>query len=336
MNGRMENDLKIESKIAEIIKGQPVLVREYSNCLTGTAATRREYTVKVVRFCRYLAEKGYSCTTADLNRVKAADITCYIKSLETKTLANGDVAKTSSSYRALNWSAVNSFFTFLKENDYISMNPCEKSKRPSVKDKAADHHLETEEIKKVFEIAKNGNQNLSHYQQTLDRKIADRDTCIIELFLTLGIRASALSAINVEDIDFKAKKIAITDKGEKKYDKYLSDSTVKTLKKCLKNREILLGGNQSNALFITEKTHDRMGYFGIRKVVQRITGGAGKRVNPHALRHTYGTRMYELSNGDIKFTQEMLNHSNIQTTMRYINKDYTEQEKELQKQLALY
>lgn len=57
----------------------------------------------------------------------------------------------------------------------------------------------------------------------------------------------------------------------------------------------------------------------IQKVFSQMVAKAGlsKRVGIHALRHTYGTRLYKASGGNLRLVQKQLGHSRITTTEVY-------------------
>lgn len=50
--------------------------------------------------------------------------------------------------------------------------------------------------------------------------------------------------------------------------------------------------------------------------ITALTGG----YSPHTLRHRFGTQVYRVSH-DIRATQELLGHSSVATTQRYVATD---------------
>ena len=330
MQGRVERDLSIENKLNKIVKGKSEIIQMYVQYQDGTPATVKQYTMRILHFLAYVKEnKNLNCTVNDLKKILPADISGYLKSLQYRMDDRGNFVKTTTSYRALAWSAVNSFFKFLVVNGYLNSNPCASVKRPSVKDPIPTHHLEVEEIRKLNSICKDKVENHTQSYKKENKRLHSRDYCILTFFLTMGIRASALVSINLEDINLNKRTITIVDKGEKTYTKSISDAALTALNEYLKDRKMIVG-ESTNALFVSNG-RGRITYDMVRLIVRKLTKEAGHEVSPHALRHTYGSLVYEKSGGDLNFTRQMLNHSNAQVTLRYINNDNSGKEKEIQK-----
>ncbi len=331
MNGRIERDLKIEQKIESLVADRGDIIQMFVEFQDGSPATRKEYVLRVLNFLNYIEEKkGIHCTENDLQKILPADISGYLKSLQYKKDARGNIQKTSTSYRALTWSAINSFFKFLVVNRYIDTNPCSDVKRPSIKDPIPQHHLEVEQIRSLNSVYEKRVQN-PNLESNRNPMLFSRDHCILTFFITMGIRASALVSINLDDIDMKKRVVKITDKGEKTYTKQISDSAYKALMDYLKDRKQIPNSNMTNALFVSNGRGQRVSYYSVRLIVKRLTREVGNEVSPHALRHTYGSLVYEKSGGDLNFTRQMLNHANAQVTLRYINNDNSGKEREIQK-----
>lgn len=198
-----------------------------------------------------------------------------------------------------------------------------------------------------IELAKTGERHLdliSHDE--LERLLAApkgtelknlRDTAILELLFSTGLRVSELCSLTVDKVDLKRDEFSICGKGGKVRVVFLTDSAKKAVKEYLDKR-----GDAGEALFIAHSTVGKVarlsgGPAGAGKntksinvslepltprSVERIVkyyatkAGISKKVTPHGLRHSFATDL--LSNGaDLRSVQMMLGHSNISTTQIY-------------------
>ena len=165
--------------------------------------------------------------------------------------------------------------------------------------------LSKEEVKKMIELTVN-----------------PKHKCILSILYGTGVRVSELTHIRMCDIDIdrmtlrvyqgKGKKDRITilpmslkeilsnQQRLKKFNDYLFTN----------NRSCLVGDKQINRQHLNEAT--------IKKIVAQVSKRANikKTVSPHTLRHSFATHLLE--NGtDIRYIQELLGHSKLQTTQIY-------------------
>ena len=147
-----------------------------------------------------------------------------------------------------------------------------------------------------------------------------RDTALLELFFSTGLRLSELCSLN-RDLDLSKEEFSIRGKGEKIRVVFLSDEAKKAIKKYLDKRVdmdeamfIQLSGNTSKG----RQGEPRLTPRSIERIVKQhaINAGISRKVTPHVLRHSFATDL--LSNGaDIRSVQMMLGHANIATTQVY-------------------
>lgn len=307
-NGRYEKETIEFAKIENKIKELPSVLGEYYYTLRAEKKSYRtigEYINSIVVFMNYVTngtnnESFYkNVTTMDINK--------YMISLETKTIKDKQ-KQTSSSFRAHQWYAINSFFEFLKDNKKLEENPVNQKSRPKITDNASVTYLTQEEVSEMI-------SNIKHEAKDT---MVNRDLCLFMLGVTTGLRAAAILQINIEDVDLDNGIIHVVEKRSKTFDVLLGTKVKKILKKWISDRETYFGEADTNALFISQYGQ-RISYDAFRKLLLKYAEGVTeKKVTPHVLRHTCATNLYDQT-GDIYLASAQLHHSNISTTQRYAN-----------------
>ena len=148
-----------------------------------------------------------------------------------------------------------------------------------------------------------------------------RDYAIIMLFISCGLRISELVSLNIHDIheDY----LRVVGKGNKERVVFFADGCREAIDDYLavRNNE-KVPDKDKDALFISQK-NCRFGVRGVQQMIEKKLKLAGldpPRYSPHKLRHTAATLM--LKNGvDIRALQEVLGHSNLNTTQIYTHLD---------------
>jgi integrase/recombinase XerC len=237
-------------------------------------------------------------------QVKAVHINKYVASLRTKE-AGGKTERTSDSFRAVQWSSLNSFFQFLIP-EYIKENPVAYTNRPKMKDKPSVTYLTSEEISKL----------LKYVEYNANDKLVNRDLCWMKLGFSTGLRVSAILQIDIDDIDFENNQIRVTEKGD--YDEYImfGENLKEQLIACIDDRDYICDDLKTNALFVSQignRLSDDMLAKLLKQYAKNVTK---KKVTPHVMRHSCATNLYEKT-GDIYLCSKQLNHKNVATTMRY-------------------
>ncbi len=147
-----------------------------------------------------------------------------------------------------------------------------------------------------------------------------RNNAIFNLCLNCGLRISEISALNIDDIDFKYKKFIIHGKGKKERMGYLNDVAYDAMIKYYEIRKNLHAKNKKDekAFFLSNKGV-RLSTVAIRKatkIAYRKSDIDSIEYSVHTMRHTCATLMFK-SGVDVKTIQEILGHSQINTTKIY-------------------
>lgn len=150
-----------------------------------------------------------------------------------------------------------------------------------------------------------------------------RDSAILELLFSTGLRVSELCALSIEDIDLSRDEFSVRGKGDKVRVVFLSDTAREAIRAYLKERK-----DFDDALFVqygkntqqeSVKNKDlRLTPRSVQRIIKRYATIAGitRKVTPHVIRHSFATDL--LSNGaDLRSVQALLGHANIGTTQIY-------------------
>ena len=323
MTGKIEVEGKIETRIKNnLINCPDYLYDWYMNLKANnsTPATCYDYINKVKQMLF-----SYGNRYPELNELSQRHTIEYFDSIQKIKDRKGNIKYSSSSYQQSVWCALSNFFDYLYKMKLISNNYMDTIKRPKNKDEARIKQerilLTKRDFNNILKAVDNGVGNRTAHK--LQQKTKARDKLIFCIFMTTGMRKTALTEINLEDIDLAMHSLQVIDKGNKYHAYYLTDEVVQYVKEYLIERNQLLKGKQSSALFVSENGQ-RMTGNAIVKIVQKFSESAlGYGISPHKLRAGFCSILYEEKH-DIEFVRRSVGHSQIRTTQRYIVTDNKE------------
>lgn len=317
MKGRLEHSLQIEKNIKEILSTLPQYVTEYYyEFKSGRQPTAcREYIRKIAKFLYFID----SSNVRQINpkQITKFDVTRFLDSIEYIIDNNGNKKQSSLSYRKCYHSVLKSFFDFLTENDYMAENPMNKIKRVRGEDFVNRKFLDEDDLKEVLLAVECGAGN--RRSVAMQYKWKSRDRAIMMLFMQTGIRETALSEINIEDIDFENHIIkSIIEKGHKDKTFTMSSQLEKAIFDWVCDRKNILNKKGEDALFVS-KSKNRMTQKALSNIVEKYTKEAlGYSVTPHKLRASFANIMLEKTDGNIYIVQQLLGHARTETTKIYL------------------
>ena len=201
-------------------------------------------------------------------------------------------------------SSLKSFYSYLADMNYISINPLEDISILKVK-KTLPKYLSTEEVDKLLNIK-------------LNTAFDYRNKAMLEVIYGTGLRVSELVKLEYSNIDFENSIVRVKGKGKKDRIVPLGELASYYLKIYINDyRKKLLNKNNYNEIFLNNhgKPITRQGFNFILENIRRETG-IEKELTPHTLRHSFATHLLE-GGADIRSIQEMLGHENISTTNIY-------------------
>lgn len=265
--------------------------------------TIRAYNIDMRQFIDFLRSKGF-------DGLNAVDITKEILKDFVEQMQLRYAVKTCKRKIA----CVKAFFSHLEEEDIIPINPfrklhlklCETRKLPkTIKKRDVVHQL-----KYVYQMAEKA---VTPYQ----KYYAARAIACYEILLNTGMRIGEVCNLLNDAIDLEAKCIRIVGKGNKERIAYLTGSSVMI---ALQNYIAIKDQCRVSSHFFFSTTQGkRMSEESARHLIRRVGKETiGKRITPHMFRHTFASTLLEL-NVDIRYIQELLGHSSINTTQIYLH-----------------
>ncbi|MFH1696590.1 MAG: site-specific tyrosine recombinase/integron integrase [Candidatus Diapherotrites archaeon] len=140
-----------------------------------------------------------------------------------------------------------------------------------------------------------------------------RNRLMVEMLYSSGLRVSELVKMRAEDIDLREKMGRVKGgKGGKDRTIILSTEWCRGIKRHLKHKKI-----KSDSLF-SKKNGKPLSADTIQRIIRESAEKAGiqKHVTPHSMRHSFATHLLE-GGENIRKIQELLGHSNLNTTQIY-------------------
>lgn len=256
-------------------------------------------------------EKGDGKNTIDSYKVDLQEFFDFVKVQDVKDLTADDVSsfiqelsfkgykKNSLIRKAM---CIRLFYKYLKSEELINISLDELP--PIKSDKKLPVYLTVEEVDKIIKAvdkeAKNGLLDLA----------------LIVLDFSTGLRVSELVNLKIENVNFKDGYLKVLGKGNKERIIPFTKETNEIINLYLeKIRKQIKSSKKELFLHQNGKIVSRQ-YFYLKLKEYGSKAGITKNISPHTLRHTFAT--FLLNNGaGLKSVQELLGHSNIETTQIY-------------------
>lgn len=315
MTGRLENQIKTEQKIKRTLKSLPQIVADfYYNISTSTEPKSCYMYIMIIKgFIEFIEELNIS-----INDIDETIVTRYLKTKEQKTNKEGQVQSTSFSYRKVVYAALNNFLFYLKKKKIIKDNPMDEIKPIRNSDNVKRIRLTANDMENIISAVDRGVG--SHRAIETQRPWRSRDKAILLLFIYTGMRETALTEINLNEIDFENNTFKIIDKRHKTQEYIINNRLKEALIEWIQDRELLLEDMRSDALFISVQ-RSRISPRAVSDLVKKYSkAGIGTEISPHKLRSAFCTILYDETK-DINFVSQAVGHKNIETTQRYIVND---------------
>lgn len=266
--------------------------------------TIKSYSGDIERFQRYLSKNGKTLTS-----FSKEEIVDFFDSMKAEGLSIPSITRMLSSIRGL--------CKYLLIEGIISDDPSENLQSPK-KWQTLPKALSLKEIMELLNVKEETIKHRSLQRSALTKTeiLHLRDSTMLELLYSSGLRVSELISLKVADVDFTAGFLRVIGKGSKERVVPINQRVVESLKTYIKTaRPILLKEKNSEYLFITFRGSlmTRQRFF---QTIRSYGKVLGIKLSPHTLRHSFATHMLE-GGADLRSLQKMLGHSDISSTQIY-------------------
>ena len=261
------------------------LIKRYAACLLVDGKSRRTiYTYcRTVRKLSDMIRKPYT-------EMGAYDIRFFLATEKERGLSNSSLETTRAQLSA--------FFQWLADDEVIPKNPIAKIKPIKV----------PKEIRTAF----------SDVEMDALRSACKtvRERALVEFLVSTGLRVSELTGMKIEDVNFDTLSVHVVNgKGDKERMTYATQVAAKHLLLYLRGRK------QESKMLFCNRDGGRISTTLIQRVLKQLGKRAGvDDVHPHRFRRTFATNLSKRGM-EIQEIQKLLGHSNVNTTMIYINTD---------------
>ena len=208
----------------------------------------------------------------------------------------------SAASQARRLSGVKSFYNYLLINDRVQQLPTDNVDNPR-QDRALPDVLTVGEIDAM----------LATFDMTTSKGC--RDSAIVEVLYSCGLRVSELTALKISDLFFGEGYIRIVGKGDKQRLVPISSIARDKIQLYMEYRTPASRSEATVFLNNRGKPLTRVMVFNVIKQAAMLAG-IDKQISPHTLRHSFATHLLE-GGANIRQVQELLGHESILTTEVY-------------------
>jgi integrase/recombinase XerD len=253
--------------------------------------TIESYSIDLRKFQDFLLQKNKSFSS-----FTRTDVVDFIETLRSEGYSISSICRYISSIRGL--------CKYLIIENIIKEDPSENLQTPKRWERLPKS-LTISEIISFLEL-----------DTPIDKPIMMRDSVMLELLYSSGLRVSELVSLKVEDINLEAGFIRVLGKGSKERIVPVNMRAIGRLKSYLRKERLeILKKRQSSYLFVTGRGRPltRQRFW---QAIKALGKKKGIELSPHTLRHSFATHLLE-GGADLRSVQKMLGHSDISTTQIY-------------------
>lgn len=206
----------------------------------------------------------------------------------------------------LHFAALRTFYKFLIERHGLKYNPLKDVLLPKAQ-RSLPVVLNAQQIEDLLSAPLKAKPTAK-----APKWLPARDTAILELFYSAGLRISELAGLNVADIDLYSETVRVLGKGRKERICPIGTPAITALQRYRDEAHV-----QSGPLFIS-KLRKRLSVRNIAVMMEKyvLLAELPRGITPHKLRHSFATHLLD-HGADLRSVQSLLGHASLSTTQIY-------------------
>lgn len=264
-------------------------------------STRRSRSQLLLRFSKWCEERGL---------LKPGEVTAEVLERYQRQLfyaRKKDGTRLSALSQQLALTALRQYFRWCTRQKFIPLNPASELQLPKVGFSLPRYCLSVAEVETVLK------------QPRVSTVSGIRDRAVLELLWATGLRRSEVVALLLHDVRFNEGTVFVRQgKGKKDRVVPVSQRARQWVQEYLdESRPKLWVPPETGFLFLSEAGHPLSADILTQKVRHYLDeAGVTAPGSCHLLRHAAATALLE-GGADVRFVQEFLGHSSLETTERY-------------------
>ena len=260
---------------------------------TSSALTLRNYRAALLSYRSFRGEKFTTWRDASDD-----DFRAWLFSMMKQNLSRATIR--------LRFAAVRSFYKFLVHRRGLAKSPAADLQLPKAERKLPVV-LNISQMEELLSLP-----NKMQGEKPKIAWLAARDTALLELFYSCGLRISELRMLDVRDIDFISESCRVMGKGAKERIIPIGGPALAALQRYRQAAAITSGPIflSSRKTRITQQAIDLL----LKKYLS--ASSIPFAISPHKLRHSFATHMLD-AGADLRSVQSLLGHASLSTTQIY-------------------
>lgn len=266
--------------------------------------TVRNYSQSINRAITYFSDHN-SNTDWRWENLKRDDFRSWLRQLSKDGLSGAAIR--------LQISSLKTFYKFLINRGVLNESPMVELLLPKVERKLPIF-LTVPQIFQLLRAPFDLYQNMDKKSDAQFFKVV-RDTAILEMIYSCGLRISEVCQIKKSDLDLKSESVLVMGKGKKERNLPVSHPAIIALDKLW---SLQPDGFSDWAYPVSIQSINPISPRVIQLRLKKylVYCGLDPAITPHKLRHSFATHL--LNNGaDLRTVQELLGHANLMTTQIY-------------------